>query len=345
MESLHSKQFTLNSAWDFYEESGEIDILRILLAIIISRFTDSQVVLTAVYAIIFGFFYSRNLCFVIDGLDNKVNLAIKILLICFAFVIPFWFINGFRMWTAAQIFIYGIFRYKLEKKLQTILVCSISIFVHFSFLFPCLLLIPYMVIGNRSDIYFGIFIISIFVSAINIELFNKYFETYMPVDFIEKTRGYRIEDQVLDYRQNDSDVVWYADFYDKLLSIYIEIMIILAYIKFRKGVKTDFLLRLISFTLLFYAFSNLSKSVPSGGRFLIISHIFSLTFLILFFNNYKINKSIKRLIFLSLPILILFIIVSLRVGLYSISLTTIFGNPLIMLLTFGENLSINDIIK
>ena len=46
-KSLYGQQFTLGQAFDYFINSGEIDILRTVLAVGLSRITDAQLALTA----------------------------------------------------------------------------------------------------------------------------------------------------------------------------------------------------------------------------------------------------------------------------------------------------------
>ena len=58
----------------------------------------------------------------------------------------------------------------------------------------------------------------------------------------------------------------------------------------------------------------------------------------------KNNKPIKNLIKLTTPVLLLFIIVAIRIGFYTIGLTTILGNPIIAYLMDGD-LALDNLIK
>ena len=57
------------------------------------------------------------------------------------------------------------------------------------------------------------------------------------------------------------------------------------------------------------------------------------------------DYSLTRKLILISPILFLFVFVSLRISLYSMSINTLIGNPITALLTIDQNISINDLIK
>jgi hypothetical protein len=67
--------------------------------------------------------------------------------------------------------------------------------------------------------------------------------------------------------------------------------------------------------------------------------------LAVYIQNNKQEKWMKRAISVSIPLLLLFIIVEFRKGFYFASITTVLGNPLIAIYTFGENIPLNELIK
>ena len=105
---LYGETFTFEEIVKYYRNRGEIDVLRTFLAMSVSRFSNSQSVLTAVYGLIFGFFFSRNLFYLLSKLEGKSRRVTFLLLSCFFLAVPIWNINGFRMYTAMHMFFYGV---------------------------------------------------------------------------------------------------------------------------------------------------------------------------------------------------------------------------------------------
>ncbi len=93
LKSLHGKTFTFSEAIDYFKGTGEIDILRTIISITVSRFTNSQIALTTVYAFIFGFFYSRNLFFIIENINGKCSTSRVFVVIVFRLFIAFMMIS------------------------------------------------------------------------------------------------------------------------------------------------------------------------------------------------------------------------------------------------------------
>ena len=110
--------------WDvfianFYsEESSTVDIYQPLLTYILSLVTDNGNILFAVFGILFGYFYSRNIWLLLDYSKNQRMTRVMIaIIVTFSCVIGFWNLNGVRMWTAAHMFFYGAFLLLVNTKI------------------------------------------------------------------------------------------------------------------------------------------------------------------------------------------------------------------------------------
>ncbi|WP_199117570.1 hypothetical protein [Pedobacter sp. ASV28] len=69
LKNLHETEITTDNFLDLFfsdEESSYLDFAAPVTTFLISRFTDNYAVLFGAYALIFGFFYSRNIWFLLD---------------------------------------------------------------------------------------------------------------------------------------------------------------------------------------------------------------------------------------------------------------------------------------
>lgn len=347
VQYLHGIQMTAGDAIEYYQQSGEVDLLRTFLAVTVSRFTGSQAVLTLVYGIIFGFFFSRNIWYVLLHLEGKMRPITLFLMVCLFLVIPIWNITTFRMWTAAHVFIYGLLPFLYERKWSGLFIAAGSILIHFAFLIPVAALFAYVLFGNRLLIYFVFFMSTFFVSEINIKVFNNVVESYAPEVIQERTSGYRQQGHVESYREGaQGGNVWYVRWYGRALKWVLFGFIVSLFIKGRTFfAKNEQWLRLFSFVLLFYGFANLFSSLPSGGRFIAIANFVALALVILYVQNRRQDQVMRQFAVTTVPFLLLFIIVSIRIGIYSISATAILGNPVIAFFFSGEHISLNEFMR
>ncbi|MCW9706761.1 EpsG family protein [Fodinibius salsisoli] len=347
VESLHGISLSVSDMVNYYLQSGEIDILHTVLAVTVSRFTDSQAILTLIYGIIFGFFFSRNVWYVIDHLKGKIQPITLLLLVCFALAVPIWNITTFRMWTAAHIFIYGALPFLFEGQKKGMIIAALSILVHYTFLIPVGALFMYSLLGNRLLVYFVFFLTTFFISEINLTVFNNVVENYAPAAVQERTEGYRGENYVESYRQGEgSSMVWYAQWDGIAFKWSIMGFLVILFLKgkdfFNKNEKWA---SLLSFTLFFYGIANLLSSLPSGGRFIAVANLGAVALITLYVQNREHEVVMKRFILAATPALLLFVVVAFRTGLYSISASCLMGNPVIALFVAGENISLNDVLK
>lgn len=349
MQDLNRVEMPFSQAVEFYSESGQIDFVSTAVQIIVSRFTDRQPVLTMVFAIIFGFFFSRNIWYIMQRLEGKLQYITILLLVCFFLVNPIWNINGFRMWTAAHVFIYGLLPYLCEGKTRYLWVSVISMTVHFSFLVPVGVLIGYILTGNRLMLYFGLFLFTAFFAEINIGAFNSVMEAYAPEALQERTSSYRVEGSdrpgmaVADQGQSRR---WYAVWQNRALRYSVIALLIGLFITGRKFFTTHkYWMNLFCFVLCMYSAANLLSSLPSGARFFTIANLSALPLLILYIQNKPREKIMKRFIIAVSPGLLLYAIVSLRIGLYSMSATAILGNPVVAYFMYEEYISLNDFLR
>jgi len=357
LKELYGRSLNLADVLMIFKESGEADVVRTIIAVVVSRFTESGSVLTAVYGFIFGFFFTRNIWYLLERLKGRLKGMVIFFLFVFFLINPIWNINGFRFNAATLVFIYGALPYLYENKKSKLIFCFISILFHFSFLLPLSVLVIYLLAGNRKNVYFFFFIASVFLSNINIGQFNNFIEQNLPELFLERSKNYREEDTVDNFREKDESVKvdrdtgafleksWYAVYYKRCLHWSLTLLLIGLFI-FGKNIFTGskWLLNGYCLSLLLFGAGNFMKSLPSGERFLMIASMLTVSVLIFYMQNQEREKYISKITMVVTPFIFLYCLVSLRTGLYTISLNTIISNPFFALLS-DYNLSINDIIK
>ena len=312
-------------------ESTYLDIVQPLLSFIVSRFTYDHRILFLTFAAVFGYFYSRNIWYLIEKAGPKLKKEAIPILITFAFIVGFWQINGFRMWTAAHIFFCGAISYIYEKQKRGLFLCFLSVFVHFSFVLPILIILFYSVARNRPHLYFWAFIATFFLREINLSAVGAILETVVPDALQGKVAGYTNEDYA-SKSGNRENWSWHARYYGKALRWVVIIFVSTIYFKGLKYLKThESLYSLYCFSLLFLAIGSVVAMVPSGGRFVTIATLFAVASIFLYIQYAPRDEFTKRFIPLSIPALILYCVVALRLGFNTIGIMTVFGNPVVAL--------------
>lgn len=347
---LHYSDF---SFLEYQKYRGDVDFFSNGLTFLLSRFTSSGSALIIAQSVIFGFFFSRNMHFVYSKMSGSIRPIAYIMFLAFFFVMPMWTFNGFRFNLATHVFVYGLLHYFFDGKKLFLIWCFVTpIVFHYAFGLPSAVLLLYLLIGNRTTLFFGLFIFSLFFAEFDIKTFNQYFEKYVPQDIQERSSGYRSEGGYEKKQERESQGVfggsasWHALLYQKSLFWTIDIFLILFYVRRKKIIKTNSrFISLLSFALLYGAFANFLVSLPSGQRYSVVLSLFAMALIVVYFHNAIDDILALRLGYIVAPMLVFFIIVSARQGLYFTSLTTILGNPIVALFSIGENINLDLIIK
>lgn len=346
---LYDLNLDLNGALLHFASTSQADYVSFFLAYITSLLTDNGYFLVIIFGIIYGFFFSRNMWYVLKRLNGDLKIITVVLLCCLFLIIPIWDINGFRFWTAAHVFVYGLLPFLYEGKKKSLIWCFITPFlIHFSFLVALVPIVVFLLLGTRLKFYYIFFVASMFISEVNIGPVNEFVKGYIPERMYKRATPYIREERLETYDEEDKrqNMVWYARYYKLTLKYVLMAFLIVFYWVYRNsGNNNKELFKLLGFVLLFFAFANLLTVFPSGGRFVSIASLLSLTFIILLLQNHKVHRHIYNTSQLALPFLIFFIVVSVRASLFSFSMMTLLGNPLFAIWSFGENVAINDIIK
>jgi EpsG family len=328
----------------YNENTRYVDVLQPMLSFILSRFTDSPKILFAVFALVFGYFYSRNIGFLLDKVRYKLRREAIPFLILFALTIAFWQINGFRFWAAAHIFIYGIFKIAEKRQLKGLLFAGLSIFMHFSFAMPVVILMVYLLLGNRLVFYFLFYFASFFITQVRPEVLVPY-TTALPTVFEQRTESYLNEEYKETRETQQASANWYVHGRETFLRYMLTTLLLIVFIKYRSLITNNKpLLAILSFGLLLFSISMIFGSIPSMNRFLILSTMFIVAAMFIFVQQGtgKIFKWWVKLPFIAS--FLIFTIVEMRIGFDSIGVMTLIGNPVTTLFV-EDNVSLINYIK
>ncbi len=329
----------------YAEGTNYVDIFQPLITFLVAKITGDQRILFAVYGFIFGFFYSRNIWYFINKTESDLTFHSKIFIITFILIVPFWYINGVRFWSAAHIFLFGALKYLFERNRKGIWISFLSILMHFSFIFPVLIILFYNFLGNRTTIYFLLFMISIFISEINIPLIREVLLSITPEVFHPRIESYTLDQYIEIVATRKTGLNWYAIWYLKALNTIIYVFILIVFFKGKNiYYQNKELNNLFSFFLLFGGIARILSQIPSVGRFVNVSNLFSAGFLFLYFYHNKNEMISKHILIVFLPVFFLFYIVSFRIGFDNIGLFTLITNPFIAPF-IDNNIALIDLIK
>lgn len=339
------EMYTSNKSFDdvknslYSDEGGQTDIYVTVVTYFISWFTDSGNFLFLIYGLIFGYFYANNIWLVLDQSKGKLSREEYLLLASFALIIGFWTLNAVRMWTAAHVFFYGSFTYLYLGKKKGLIIAASSLLIHFSFVLPIGLLIAYSLIRLNFRFLYFFYIASFFIAELNIGFIRTTLEANLPAFIQPKVKSYFNEEYIEGYEQIATTVNWYIIYYKKLITYFNVVFMSILFFRADLSPQTK---KLLGFSLLFLGVANIVSLLPSGGRFLNVAFLFSLAFSFIVLANNKVPIITKSVRYLS-PLLILFVIISIRMSFDYFSLTTL-TNPIIAMFA-DVKVSLMDLIR
>lgn len=326
-----SEDFLTYTGLSTFFTHGTIDFIQPVILYLVRQVTSDTQFLFMVMGLIFGFFYTKNIWFIVDKINIKQNWLINLFSVLFIFVIPIWEFNGFRMWTAAHIFFFGIANYYFTQNKRYLIFIFVTPLIHFSFLFAAASVLIFILLKNVPlRIAFILFFISLFIRELNINLLE--YEPYFPGMISQKIMGYTNLSYIESSTEMRMKMNWYALLYRTALNYVIIFVIILLYINFKrwKSIITANEEIFIKFALVFSTLSYLLGAVPfaDNKRFIIVSFLFLIASIMIILNknfNMKLNVFSKAIILFGS---IFFLIVEIRVGLDRIAIDTFIFNPL-----------------
>lgn len=314
----------------FINNEEGVDVIQPIILYVTSLFTQDFQVLMATLAFILGFFYSRNICYLLDRRTEKINLYSFLIVWLFIFVIGFWQINGFRFWTASHIFFYALIPYFYEGRKNRLWLLPVVSLLHFSYLLPIVVFLIYFFVKERVKFIFYIFLLSFFVGVLSPEAIGEMLIKFLPKSFENKVSVYTSSSYVEEVASEESSM---SAILRTLMFHIINVYFIVLYYYYRHTIKRDpYLFNLFVFSILIMTTGNFASVIPSGQRFLIVSSLFFLSFLFFYIQTIGLDKRLRLLFQLGAPFLFLASLGYIRIGFNTINELAIIGNPLVLFL-------------
>lgn len=307
---------------------GELDIYQPLISYFVSLFTDNYHIFFAVIGLVFGYFYSRNIWFLLERLSGKMKWRTVLLLIIFAFTVGFWRIQSVRFWTATQMFAFGILPLLYEDKKKNLWVCFLTPLVHFAYFIPLFILFLYKLLKNRTKLYYWVFVVGLLISSLNMQQIQSTAKSVLPSFLNTKIESYMNQDRVQEIAQRSQEIstinVIYRFSFDFFILCFVSILVF----RCKDALRDNFgLFKLFNFSLLLLAAANILSNIPDGGRFVDLARLLIIACFILSIQNKAIYQKQVKYLRLFTPILVLLCIAPLRRGFNYIGVMTLFGNP------------------
>lgn len=328
------------SFWSYFysmQESNQIDYYKPFMSWFISRFTSNPKLYSGLIAMITGLILSFNIAYIGKRIKN-FKICIFLLFVLFLIPNPSYYTH--RWWMAMQVFLLGALPYVLDGNKKCLLVSSLSLLVHFSFLYPLVLLLFLKAVpSNKLLPYVLIFILANSVDALDLNRIAEGLTQYLPDSFNERNEMYiNAEFQEHNWFSQSARLCW------KWLNM---LLVILIYHRSKNIMdQRKELRKMYILALLIGSFSAISNTTEWGWRYLDLSNFLFCSLYILLANKsmFSLNKN-GVLIQLLFPFFLYTILFQIR-GIFSVIGLNAFLYGNVFTTWFVEDsLSILDMIK
>ena len=334
LESLHSNWYNFDYFTTlFFSDDGYIDFYQPLVTWVVAFFTGNARWLFTVFAAVFGYFYVQNLWMVFSKISirKRMDVFLALFMLALALVNPIWNINGVRMWTAAHVFIFGILRYYLLSDKKGIFWIASSILFHFSFFVPVSLFLIYLLVPKNISLWLIFFLSTSFIRELDLSAVRSVL-SFLP-DFLQpRVTSYTNEDYLERLTDASGNYGWHIQFSSIFGRWIIYSWTVIAYMTRKRWlIRYPGIGRIFLFALFLGGFAQILSNIPSGGRYMTLVSMLLFSVFVVIMAEMRLNSKLKIFKYITLPFLLFYLIVQIRVGFDYIGVSTFVSNPLVAL--------------
>ncbi len=323
------------------------DVFAITLGFLISRVTDEPRFFFATLGAIYFFLLSRFLHESVIYTNGKKNKNWKLFFIFLVLIVPFYVgITGVRFWTALFLFAWMVLKYINTGKNRFVRVAALSCFVHYTFIFPIIVLFVTFFLRINRVIFQSLIVIGVFYALLSntTSSFDYISETLKFFDnevIEESASGYLDQDKLSERNTEIVDANWYVQWRVNLINAFFLLSYLwdFFYMRIKNPIKSKFFERLYDF---FFLISLFTLNLGSIGRFVYIFYFFILIRLMELHSNAGSNK-FSFLAKIAFPVIAIQVLVTFRAGFYYVDPYLIFM-PSITLLFAKSEISLSQLL-
>lgn len=321
-------------AFNYSKESTTLDIFEPILSYLISKITNNHHFLLMMYGVVFGFFYSRNIWFLINITTGNLKFRAFVVLFLLVTQIGIWDLNGFRFWCAAQMFFYSIFcLFIFNKNFKAYTFLILTCLTHLGLLVPVIIILIFRFIKFPFLFLILFFFSTFFLAELDIAGFRKIINIYAPDFVIGKLNTYTSEGYVKAVTKQYMSYSLFFKFskiFRSILILFFTTLIIFNKRLFEKKIMWN----LFSFFLLLGGVANILSNLPSGGRYIIISDFLLFGIVFYYFQFFSTFKYVI-LFYLITPLVLIYGFYNFRIiGIHTFNIHHIINNPITSLFIY-----------
>ena len=332
--------------YNFYEinaMNSKPDIYALSLSFFVSRFTENPRWFWAFASSIYTFtvlHFFNSIKYEVNWVKNSFSQSV--FFIALLLIVPFFVgVTGIRFWPALFIFTTYSLKFFNDRKLKYLLLASISMLFHYTFLFPLIIMLLTSIIPNSRFIFKVLTLVGITLFTVNtvtssLNLFSSVASTFEETSIEKSMESYGNEEILESRKENYNRTNWYVRFNQFSIFYFLVFIGILDVLGVFRYEENSFLYRTYPLFFIFLLLSLLTDELGSIGRFKYVYFLLLLSRLLIL-SGLQPNKRIFKGIALPLlPILIMYTLVSFRTGFYLVDPTLLINNVFAIFFTESE---------
>lgn len=334
---ITTKKMSLIDYYNSQPAAQQIDYYNIFMTWFLSRLTSNPHVYLGILAFVPTVFLTQNVLYISEKCSDSSRYRFLLFILVLT---PNVLFLTHRWWTALQIFLFGMLPYILMNKTKRLWICLLAVGVHFSFLFPLMLLLLYMFLPKRALFpYLLVFVATYFVSILNFDFVSNVINQILPTNYADRSVA---------YLSNKDDILqgWAFNSLFRLHNLLNLIFAIFIFFRLKVELKcNDFLRHLLIISLIMASFAQLTNMTDWGWRYFDLSNFLFTSLLVIIVANHQLYKKLKILFRLSYPFFCFFLVMFVHHLFAVISLTSLLVGNYFTIWFIDEEVSVLEYIK
>lgn len=315
------------------------DIYALTLQFLVSRVTENSRWFFAIVSLIYTYLFLTFLKEIQPEIKWNNSFWQKIFFVYLLLVVPFCYpVIGVRFWSALYVFLLFSLKYIKSQKRIYILWSFTSVLFHFSFIIPVLLLFVLQFIKWSKHLATFLVLIATIFFTLTSSTQVAHYVSQSAIFFEDSTT---LKNRVESYGDSDSierrdkkisETNWYARWNRTALVNFLILTFLLEFFGVLKFKKNHFLEKLQPFYLLIFILCMFTINIGVISRFNYIFRILALARYAILCGINPNNQSLRIVTILLIPILIMHIAVTARIGFYTVDPLLIISPSIIVFL-------------
>ena len=329
--------------YDLNAAISKPDLYSLSLNYIISRFTENPRWFWAFVSVIYTAL-TINFINTIAAETNWIKnlFSQRVFFIGLVLIVPFYFgVSGVRFWPALFLYSTYALKYLYYKDLKYLLIASLSILFHYTFLLPVLLLIITAILPKSRLFYKIIIILSLLIFSLStvstsLGAIKNATALFEETAIEESSNPYTNEDSLNERKEQGLQSNWYVRYKNISIFYFFLVLGLLDVLGIFRFEENDFLRATFPLLVAFLALTLLTYGLGSIARFRFIFYILILSRYVILAGFQPFDKKLKFMSLSFLPILTLYILVVFRAGFYTVDPLLLVNNSIFTFFMHSE---------